>query len=150
MKRLSVLLSFILIFSLVLCPSASAQDNFDTLADWEIRVAVPDEAAAAVLQGNSYYIYAQQEGYIPYVMLMATSRFASEEEFIDYLNEAMASQYRSQGFQIASPAELRTVGSKLCYEVDYTYTISGYDAVDRRIFMTVGDLTSPRKHALPG
>ena len=141
MKRLSVLLSFILIFSLVLCPSASAQDNFDTLADWEIRVAVPDEAAAAVLQGNSYYIYAQQEGYIPYVMLMATSRFASEEEFIDYLNEAMASQYRSQGFQIASPAELRTVGSKLCYEVDYSYTISGYDAVDRRIFMTVGDLT---------
>ena len=120
MKRLSVLLSFILIFSLVLCPSASAQDNFDTLADWEIRVAVPDEAAAAVLQGNSYYIYALQEGYIPYVMLMATSRFASEEEFIDYLNEAMASQYRSQGFQIASPAELRTVGSKLCYEVDYT------------------------------
>ena len=78
MKKLPVLLSFILFFSLILCPAASAQDNYDTLADWEIRIAVPDEAAAAVLQGNSYYIYAQQEGYIPYVMLMATSRFVSE------------------------------------------------------------------------
>ena len=141
MKKLPVLLSFILIFSLILCPPASAQDNCDTLADWEIRVAVPDEAAAAVLQGNSYYIYAQQEGYIPYVMLMATSRFASEEEFIDYLNDSMADQYRNQSFQITSPAELKTVGDRLCYEVDYAYTISGYDAVDRRIFITVGDLT---------
>ena len=142
MKKLSVLLSLILVFSLVLCPNAfAAGDNYDTLADWDIRIAVPDDAAVAVLQGNSYYIYAQHEGYIPYVMLMATSRFSSEEEFIDYLNESMASQYQNQGFQIISPAELKTVGDKLCYEVDYSYTISGYDAVDRRIFITVGDLS---------
>ena len=142
MKKLSVLLSLLLVFSLLLCPHASAAgDNYDTLADWDIRIAVPDEAAAAVLEGSSYYIYAQHEGYIPYVMLMATSRFASEEEFIDYLNESMASQYRNQSFRITSPAALKTVGDKLCYEVEYAYTISGYDAVDRRIFITVGDLT---------
>ena len=142
MKKLPILLGMILVFSLVLCPFASAAgDNYDTLADWDIRIAVPDEATAAVLQGNSYYIYAQHEGYIPYVMLMATSRFSSEEEFIDYLNESMASQYRNQDFRITNPAELKTVGDKLCYEVDYAYTISGYDAVDRRIFITVGDLT---------
>ena len=142
MKKLPILLGMILVFSLVLCPFASAAgDNYDTLADWDIRIAVPDEATAAVLQGNSYYIYVQHEGYIPYVMLMATSRFSSEDEFIDYLNESMASQYRNQDFRITNPAELKTVGDKLCYEVDYAYTISGYDAVDRRIFITVGDLT---------
>ena len=142
MKKLPILLSLILVFSLMLSPLASAAgSNTDTLADWDIRIAVPDEAAAAVLEGNVYYIYAQHEGYIPYVMLTATGRFSSEEEFIDYMNESMAAQYAAQDFRITSPAALKTVGDKLCYEVDYAYTISGLDAVDRRIFITAGDLT---------
>ena len=142
MKKLSVFLSLILVLSLLLSPAASAAGgNSDTLGDWNIRIAVPDSAAAAVLEGNTYYIYAQEEGYIPYVMLMATSRFASEEEFIDYLSDTLAAHYQLQGFAVTSAPALKTIGDKLCYEVDYAYTISGYEAVDRRIFITVDELT---------
>ena len=84
MKKLSVLLSLILVLSLLFSPAASAAGgNTDTLGDWNIRIAVPDQAAAAVLEGSTYYIYAQKEGYIPYVMLMATDRFDNEDAFID-------------------------------------------------------------------
>lgn len=142
MKKFPVLLCMFLVFSLMLCPSAfAAGDNFDTLADWDIRISVPEDASAAVLQGHNYYIYAQHEGYIPYVMVTATANFSSEEEFIDYMNEYMASQYQDQSFRITAPAELKTIGDRLCYEVDYSYTISGLEASDRRIFITVGDLT---------
>ena len=141
MKKLSVFLSVVLVFSLALCPmAAAAGDNYDTLADWDLQVAVPEEASAAVLQGNLYYLYAQQEGYIPYVMLTATSRFDSEEAFIDYMNDSMAFQYRNQDFSISAPAELTEIGGRLCYEIEYSYTVSGYPAVDRRIFIMVGKL----------
>ena len=142
MKKLTFLLSLLLVFSLVLSPAASAAgDNYDTLADWDIRIAVPDSAAAAVLKGNTYYIYAQNEGYIPYVMLMATSRFASEEDYIEYMNGYMAEQYAEQGFAVASEARQKQIGNKTVWEVDYAYQISGLDTSDRRIFITVGDLT---------
>ncbi len=142
MKKLSVFLSLVLVLSLLLSPSAlAAGGNYDTLADWDIRIAVPDDAAAAVLEGNSYYIYARNEGYIPYIMLMATGQFDSEDEFIGYLSESLAARYREQGFEVTSAPEQKTIGGRLCREVDYAYTISGYDAVDRRIFVTVGSLT---------
>ncbi len=142
MKKLSVLLSLILVLSLLFSPAASAAGgNTDTLGDWNIRIAVPDQAAAAVLEGSTYYIYAQKEGYIPYVMLMATDRFDNEEAFIDYLTDSLSKQYQQQGFEVTSAPAAKTIGDKHCYEVDYAYTISGYDAVDRRIFITVDKLT---------
>ena len=132
----------VLVFSMLLSPPVSAAgDNYDTLADWNIRIAVPEDAAAAVLEGSNYYIYAQEEGYIPYVMLVATSEVESEEEYMDYMNDYMADYYQDQGFEISSPAAIKNIGDKLCYEVAYAYTISGYDAIDRRIFITAGDLT---------
>ena len=70
MKTIRKILAFSLILMLMtgLGVNAFAGDNYDTLADWEIRIAVPDDTTA-VLKGNEYYIYAQHEGSIPYVML---------------------------------------------------------------------------------
>ena len=142
MKKLPVLLGLVLVLSLLLSPVAFASGgNYDTLADWDLRIAVPDNAASAVLKGNTYYIYAQNDGYIPYVMLMATSQFDSEEDFIDHLTDSLAEQYQRQGFKVTASPELKTFGDKLCYEVDYAYTVSGYAAVDRRVFITVGERT---------
>ena len=70
MKTIRRILAFSLILMLMtgLGVNAFAGDNYDTLADWEIRIAVPDDTTA-VLKENEYYIYAQHEGSIPYVML---------------------------------------------------------------------------------
>ena len=82
MKKVLIALCVALLLAASLSPlCAAAGDNFDTLADWNIRIAVPDDAAAAVLKGNEYYIYAQKAGYIPYVML-TVYRYDSEEAFI--------------------------------------------------------------------
>ena len=108
MKKLPVLLGLVLVLSLLLSPVAFASGgNYDTLADWDLRIAVPDNAASAVLKGNTYYIYAQNDGYIPYVMLMATSQFDSEEDFIDHLTDSLAEQYQRQGFKVTASPELK-------------------------------------------
>ena len=81
MKKLAMTLCLLLVFAMVLSPVCSAAgENYDTLADWDVRIAVPD-GKTAVLKGSEYYIYAEKEGYIPYVMLR-TYRYDSAEEFI--------------------------------------------------------------------
>ena len=138
MKKLLVTLCLLLVFSLVLSPLGyAAGDNYDTLADWNIKIAVPD-GVTAVLKGNEYYLYAQKAGSIPYVML-TTFRFDSEAKFIPAFTEYMQKQHAD--LQVTDEARKVTVGDKSGYEIDYAYKVSGYDVKDRRIVMTVDGLT---------
>ena len=138
MKKLLVTLCLLLVFSLVLSPLGyAAGDNYDTLADWNIKIAVPD-GVTAVLKGNEYYLYAQKAGSIPYVML-TTFRFDSEAKFIPAFTEYMQKQHAD--LQVTDEARKVIVGDKSGYEIDYAYKVSGYDVKDRRIVMTVDGLT---------
>lgn len=138
MKKAMILLSLLLVFSLALSPVCyAAGDNYDTLTNWDIKIAVPD-GATAVLKGDAYYIYAQRSGSIPYVMLM-TYRYDSETKFIPDFTKYMQTQYKD--LTITSEAEQKTIGDKLCYEIDYAYTVSGYTVNDRRIVITVDERT---------
>ena len=130
MKKLCSALCLVLLFTLLLSPaSLAAWDNTDTLVNWDIRIAVPD-GATAVLENSSYYIYADEEGYLPYVMLTTYTR-DSARDFLDEFTDYMRTQYAD--FRTTSPVTAKTVGDKACWEVDYTYSISGYEARDRRI-----------------
>lgn len=131
------LLSVILVFVLVISIAPSCFANTDTLADWNIKITVPD-GKTAVLQGGEYYIYGQHEGSIPYVMLRPY-RYDSEEEFIADFTEYMQGQYSD--LTVTAPATQKTIGNKRCYEIDYTYKVSGYDVLDRRVVITVDGLT---------
>ena len=132
-KQLSVVLVFVLILSLApLCHA-----DTDTLADWNIRITVPD-GKTAVLKGSEYYIYGQQEGSIPYVMLRPY-RYDDPEEFIADFTEYMQGQYAD--LTVTSPAVQKIIGNKRCREIDYTYTVSGYDVRDRRVVFTADGLT---------
>ena len=131
------LLSVILVFVLVLSITPSSFANTDTLADWNIRITVPD-GKTAVLKGSEYYIYGQQEGSIPYVMLRPY-RYDDPEEFITDFTEYMRGQYSD--LTVTSPATRKTIGNKRCWEIDYGYTVSGYDVRDRRMVFTVDGLT---------
>ena len=135
-KALSVILAVILVLSMApLCFAAG--ENYDTLADWKIRIAVPDHTTA-VLKGSEYYIYAQHEDSIPYVMLRPY-RYDSEEVFLEDFTEYMRQQYAD--LKVTSEAAQKVIGNKRCREIDYTYTVSGYDVKDRRVAMTVDGLT---------
>lgn len=137
MKKLALTLCMILVFSLLLSPLCyAAGDNYDTLADWDIKIAVPD-GTTAVLQGRNYYIYAQHDGSIPYVML-TVNRYASEEEFFDAFTPYMKQQYSD--LKVTSDMEKVAIGDKTGYEMDYSYKVSGHDVTDRRIAIALNGL----------
>ena len=138
MKKLLSILSLVLVFSLALTPLCyAAEANTDTLADWDVRVTVP-EGCEAVLKGREYYIYAQKTGSIPCVML-TTYKYDSEEAFIPDFTAYMQRQYAD--LEVTAEAERKSIGGKACYEIDYGYTVSGYEVRDRRVVMTRNGLT---------
>lgn len=138
MKKLLTAICFILVFTMAFSSACfAAGDNYDTLADWNIKIAVPDDTTA-VLKGSEYYIYAKNVGSIPYVML-TTYKYDSEEKFITDFTAYMKKQYSD--LKVTAEAQKKTIGKKKCYEIDYTYKVSGYDVKDRRIVFTVDGLT---------
>lgn len=127
---LALFLSLCILFSF--SPACVAEgENYDTLADWNVRIHVPD-GMTAILEGNEYYIYAQQAGSIPYVMLR-TYRAEDAAAFLDEFTAYMQSTYPD--LRVVSAAHGVSVGEKECLEIDYSYKVSGYDVRDRRIVL---------------
>ncbi len=138
MKKLMTALCLILVFSMLLSPVASAAGpNTDTLADWDLKITVP-EGKTAVLKGSEYYIYGAKEGSIPYVMVRMYS-YDSAEKFIEDFTAYMQKQYKD--LRVTAEAAEKTVGGRRCLEIDYTYKVQNYDVQDRRVVVTVGDKT---------
>lgn len=138
MKKIITSICLVLVLSILLSTACFADEsNYDTLADWNLEVHVPD-GTTAVLKGNCYYIYAQHEGYIPYVMI-TTSRYDSGDKFISDFTASMLKQYPD--LKVVSEAEEKTIGDKQCTEIDYTYGLSGYEVKDRRIIIVYDGLT---------
>lgn len=133
-KKLAAL-CLILVLLLALAPAAWAEENYDTLADWDIRVKVPD-GKTAVLRGGEYYIYAEDEGAIPYVMLRAY-RYDSAAGFLADFTDYMRGQYAD--LTVTQEPTPVTIGGRDGLEVRYSYQISGYDAADRRVAIQHGE-----------
>ncbi len=134
MSKKLIALCLILALVLALNPLAHAE-NTDTLADWDIRVTVPD-GKTAVLKGGEYYIYAQDEGAIPYVMLRAY-RYDSAESFLQDFTDYMRGQY--DDLRVAQEPAAVTIGDKSGLELVYSYKVSGYDVKDRRVAIKNGE-----------
>ena len=137
MKKLWLIVALVLVFTAAVSPLCLAADNFDTLVSWDIRIAVPD-GKTAVLRGSEYYIYAQKTGYIPYVML-TVYRYDSEETFIADFTEYMQKQHPD--LTVTAEAEERSMGDKDGWEIDYTYSVSGSEVLDRRFVINANGHT---------
>ena len=134
MKKLISLQCTILVFCMMLSSVGRAEGkNVDTLSNWNIKVSVP-EGTSAVLEGNEYYIYAQEEGSIPYVMLR-TYQYDDAITFLDDFTEYMQGQYPD--IKVTADVARKTIGDRKCFEIDYSYQVSGYEVRDRRIAMVV-------------
>ena len=132
----SLLLALCILFSLGF--AAFAEDkNYDTLTNWNVRIDIP-EGAKAVLKGDEYYLYAQQDGSIPYVMVK-TYRSNDAVAFLDQLTAYMQEQYPD--LKVTSDVVRKSFGEKKCFEIDYSYEVSGYEVRDRRV-VTVLDGTA--------
>ena len=69
-------------------------------------------------RGDEYYIYAKNEGSIPYVMVRVYD-YDSEKTFLSDFTRYMQKQYKD--LKVTSKAAPKTVGDKACWEVDYSY-----------------------------
>ncbi|MBR4473638.1 MAG: hypothetical protein IKS55_08355 [Oscillospiraceae bacterium] len=141
MKKLLTALSMVLVFAMLLSATAfAAGSNSDTLVNWDIKISSPDNTTA-VLKGNNYYIYAQKEGSIPYVMVTVYNFVReSDDAFFDEFTDYMAGEYGD--LEVTSGLEQIQIGRKQCCEWEYRYTISGGNVVvDRRIITVNGGRT---------
>ena len=129
-RMISMLLAVVLVCSLA--GGALADDEYDTLADWGIRVFVPD-GTTSVYDGSDdcYYIYTTEDEGIPYVMLTTFTGFDSEKEFIEEFTDYMETEYTD--LKVTSETSQKKIGDRKCFEIDYGYTISGCDVHDRRV-----------------
>ncbi len=50
-------------------------------------------------------------------------------------------QQQYSDLRVTSATEQKTIGDKRCYEIDYGYTVSGYEVKDRRVIITAGETT---------
>ncbi len=133
MKKRSAVLCFLLLICMVFSSVSWAEEHYDTLVNWNVRIAVP-EGATAVLEGNEYYIYAGQAGSIPYVMVRIY-RVDDAEAFLKDFTAYMRTQYAD--LKVTADAGRKTIGDKDCFEIDYSYSVSGYEVRDRRIVTVI-------------
>ena len=136
-KLLSIIVIAAVLAATLIVPTASAESKpytitYTNITGWNLRLARPLESVMT-MQGSHLFIYMEEAGYIPYV-LVELYNFKSEEEFMDALTEAMRDAYAD--LKVVSPAHKTVVGGKECYEIRYTYTIQGYLITDRRIAIT--------------
>lgn len=135
MKKIISLLCFLLLFCTVFSTVCSAAgEDYDTLTNWNVRIAVP-EGTTAALKGSEYYIYAQESDSIPYVMVRAY-QYDGAENFLRDFTAYMQGQYSD--LKVTADITEKTIGSKSGYEVDYSYRVSGYEVRDRRIAVSAG------------
>ena len=138
MKKNVSVLYFVLIFCTLLLPArGTAEENYDALTNWNIRISVP-EGTIAVLKGSEYYIYAGKENSIPYVMLR-TYPYDDAQTLLNDFTGYMRKQYPD--LKVTADAVKKTIGDKQCFEIDYSYQVSGYEVQDRRIALTTGGMT---------
>ena len=132
-NRLTAVFIAVMMLAAMAGGSALAADNYDTMADWDLKIAVPD-GAEGVYDGSDgcYYIYTQNPDSIPYVMV-TTYAYDSVDEFIPEFTAYMQSIYSD--LQVTREAAPATIGGTEGVEIEYGYTISDYDATDRRFVM---------------
>jgi len=139
MKKRIFALCMAFIFLLAAAGMSFADEpEYDTLADWNIKVAVPDNTIATLSSDGNYYIYTQEYNSIPYVMLRVYEGYEDELDFIDgYFTDFMKKQYPD--LRITKEAQIVSVGDSglSFYEIDYEYSIQEYTARDRRLVTNV-------------
>jgi len=138
-KVISMISALIFLISVFCIPASGAESeyNHDTLVNWGISVASPAQTRA-VLEGNDYYIYPGEDGYLPYIRVNVYNGYPDndEYEFLDELSEYMSGDYYDLEI-LKSPHE-NIINGVSYYETDYDYTLDGYHVSDRRIAKKVG------------
>lgn len=108
------------------------EDNSTTLEEWNIKVPIPDNSTS-MLDGSTgeFYIYPTGQEGIPYVMIMPFDYSDGGESFLYDFKDYMLGIYAD--LQETEDIHEINIGQYNCWQTRYEYTISGYNAQDRRV-----------------
>lgn len=108
------------------------EDNSTTLEEWNIKVPIPDNSTS-MLDGSTgeFYIYPMGQEGIPYVMIMPFDYSDGGESFLYDFKDYMLGIYAD--LQETEDIHEINIGQYNCWQTRYEYTISGYNAQDRRV-----------------
>jgi len=140
MKKRLITLAMAIVFSVMSVSAAfAAEMEYDTLVDWDIKVMIPEGTQAVLSSDGNFYIYPHEDEGIPYVMVRAYEGFTDEEDFLDYFNDYMKKQY--EDLEIIYGPEKEEMDGRHFLAVAYNYSIQGFEALDRRLVITLYDRT---------
>ena len=107
-------------------------DNSTTIEDWNIKVPIPDNSTS-MLDGSTgeFYIYPTGQEGIPYVMIMPFDYSYGGESFLNSFKDYMLGIYAD--LQVTEDIHEVSIGQYNCWQTRYEYTISDYQAQDRRV-----------------
>ena len=141
MKRKIAAILLAAVFTLTFAMGCFADDyEYDTLANWNIKVAIPDNTQAVLDSDGNFYIYPQEYGVIPYVMLRVYEGFEDPDDFAyNYFIDGMADVYSDLEL-VLEPKEISLDG--IIYTAfEFNYTVQGYQVIDCRLVKTVNGKT---------
>ncbi|MDY3730965.1 MAG: hypothetical protein SO005_11215 [Candidatus Choladocola sp.] len=107
-------------------------DNSTTIEEWNIKVPIPDNSTS-MLDGSTgeFYIYPTGQEGIPYVMIMPFDYSYGGESFLNSFKDYMLGIYAD--LQVTEDIHEVSIGQYNCWQTRYEYTISDYQAQDRRV-----------------
>jgi len=115
-----------------------SDSDYYIIPEWDIMIPEPEDAICAD-EGDGFYIYPYEEGYIPYVMVTIYEGYDSEEEFFSEFTPYLQSIYDDLEI-IAEYPDLEIDGGTY-YEVDYMYTVEDAFVLNRCITREFNGLT---------
>ena len=115
--------------------AADPDMEYDTLADWDIMVPVP-EGVMAVFSSDGYTLYATDEESIPYVRVNSYGGYTDIDELITDLIDVMENDHADLEV-LAGPEYVDADGREFC-EIIFSYDVQGYPVTDTRAITMVG------------
>ena len=111
---------------------ADVPDSSEVVALDDLGISISPSDYAAIQQEDGFvYVYTQEKGSIPYVIVgyydVTADDFASQ--FTQYMTESY------EDLQVMSPEAAVTVGDREWTYIQYSYSVSGYTVRDSRLFL---------------
>jgi len=118
--------------------SEDSDTEYDTLADWAIKVPVP-EGVTAVYDADGYTLYITDDESIPYVRINSYGGYSSKEELADDLIRIMGEEH--EDLSVLTGPDPIEIGGRECLDVVFEYGVQGYTVQDIRIITEAGSRT---------
>lgn len=124
--------------SQITTPQALYSDSGDLIALDDLGISIAADGYTAIRQDDGFvYIYTQDDGSIPYVIIGRYEMVS--DDFADAFTAYMAGNYSD--LRVAQEGYPLSIAGKAYTKIVYEYSVGGYTVQDTRLFSSSGNYT---------